>query len=183
MESDSPAAKRWLYESGTHIPLIVRIPKRFSEADQGTPHSMDERLVSSVDFGPTVLNLAESSSQPIFKDKFSWVRIPEPRKYIYGARDRMDERYDIIRAVRGPRYRYVRNFEPLKPYYQYMNTPEKGATMKEIRIAEESDQLTKAGSLFSAKKSQSKNSMISIGIRTKSTTLHRTQNTVKKSMR
>ena len=145
---------------------------------------VDERLVSSVDFGPTVLNLAGIELPTYLQGQpFLGSELPEPRKYIYGARDRMDERYDIIRAVRGTRYRYVRNFEPLKPYYQYMNTPEKGATMKEIRIAEESDQLTKAGSLFSAKKSQSKNSMISIGIRTKSTTLHRTQNTVKKSMR
>ena len=147
-----PRAKRWLYESGTHIPLIVRIPKRFREADQGTPHSVDERLISSVDFGPTVLNLAGVELPTYLQGQpFLGSELPEPRKYIYGARDRMDERYDIIRAVRGPRYRYVRNFEPLKPYYQYMNTPEKGATMKEIRIAEESDQLTKAGSLFSAK--------------------------------
>ncbi len=147
-----PRAKRWLYESGTHIPLIVRIPKRFREADQGTPHSVDERLVSSVDFGPTVLNLAGIELPTYLQGQpFLGSELPEPRKYIYGARDRMDERYDIIRAVRGTRYRYVRNFEPLKPYYQYMNTPEKGATMKEIRIAEESDQLTKAGSLFSAK--------------------------------
>ena len=48
----------------------------------------------------------------------------------------MDERYDIIRAVFDGRFRYIRNFEPLKPYYQFMNTPEKGATMREIRKAE-----------------------------------------------
>ena len=53
----------------------------------------------------------------------------------------MDERYDIIRSVRDQRYRYIRNFEPLKPYYQYMNTPEKGATMKEIRKAEAAGEL------------------------------------------
>jgi uncharacterized sulfatase len=45
----------------------------------------------------------------------------------------MDERYDIIRAVRDRRFKYIRNYEPFKTYYQYMNTPEKGATMREIR--------------------------------------------------
>ena len=45
----------------------------------------------------------------------------------------MDERYDIIRAVRGQRYKYIRNYEPFKPYYQYMNTPEQGRLMREIR--------------------------------------------------
>ena len=62
----------------------------------------------------------------------------------------MDERYDIIRTVRGPQYRYIRNFEPLKPYYQYMNTPEKGATMQEIRKKEASGQLDPVMALFSA---------------------------------
>jgi uncharacterized sulfatase len=45
----------------------------------------------------------------------------------------MDERYDIIRTVRDKRYRYVRNYEPFKPYYQYINTAEKGRVMQEIR--------------------------------------------------
>jgi uncharacterized sulfatase len=45
----------------------------------------------------------------------------------------MDERYDIIRAVRDKRYKYIRNYEPWKTYYQYMNTPERGATMGELR--------------------------------------------------
>jgi uncharacterized sulfatase len=45
----------------------------------------------------------------------------------------MDERYDVIRSVRDKRFRYIRNYEPFKPYYQYMNTAEKGRTMQEIR--------------------------------------------------
>ena len=56
--------------------------------------------------------------------------LPPARNYVYGARDRMDERYDIIRMVRDRRFKYIRNYEPLKTFYQYMNTPEKGATMK-----------------------------------------------------
>ena len=47
-----------------------------------------------------------------------------PREFVFAARDRMDERYDIIRAVRDNRYKYIRNYEPFKAYYQYMNTPE-----------------------------------------------------------
>jgi uncharacterized sulfatase len=60
-------------------------------------------------------------------------RLPPPRRYVFAARDRMDERYDIIRAVRDQRYKYIRNYEPWKAYYQYMNTAEKGATMRELR--------------------------------------------------
>jgi uncharacterized sulfatase len=52
--------------------------------------------------------------------------------------------------VRGPRFRYIRNYEPLKTYYQYMNTPEKGATMREIRRVAEAGKLPNAAKLFMA---------------------------------
>lgn len=145
-----PRAKRWLYESGTHIPLIVRVPAAHRQGTQGLPSTIDSQLVSSIDFGPTALNLAGLKIPAYIQGQpFLGRSLPEPRAYVYGARDRMDERYDIIRAVRGSRFRYIRNFEPLKPYYQYMNTPEKGATMQEIRRAEETQTLTEAGRLFS----------------------------------
>jgi len=129
-----PRAKRWLYESGTHVPLIVRIPEQFRTNSQGAPGSIDDQLVSSLDLGPTVLNLAGVNVPEHMQGQaFLGANLPEPRDYIYGARDRMDERYDIIRMVRDKQYRYIRNYEPFKPYYQYMNTPEKGATMQEIR--------------------------------------------------
>ena len=139
-----PRAKRWLYESGTRVPLVVRIP-----GSQGGV--VDGQLVSSVDFAPTVLNLAGLEVPTHLQGRaFLGDGLSAPRDYVYGARDRMDERYDIIRAVRDSRFRYIRNFEPLKPYYQYMNTPEKGATMMEIRRAEKEGTLTEIGKLFSA---------------------------------
>jgi len=146
-----PRAKRWLYDSGTHIPLIVRIPEKFRVAGQGVPDSIDDRLVNSVDFGPTVMNLA-GVSVPLHMQgqAFLGADLPAPRQYVFGARDRMDERYDIIRAVRDKRYRYIRNYEPLKTYYQYMNTPEKGSTMKEIRRVHAEGKLPPAARLFMA---------------------------------
>ena len=139
-----PRAKRWLYHSGTHVPLIVRIPGQLAG-------KVDHQLISSIDFGPTVLNLAGIKVHDKLQGRaFLGKNLSAPRKYVFGARDRMDERYDIIRAVFDGRFRYIRNFEPLKPYYQYMNTPEKGATMKEIRRAEKESSLTAAGKLFSS---------------------------------
>ena len=139
-----PRAKRWLYHSGTHVPLIVRIPGQLAG-------KVDHQLISSIDFGPTVLNLAGIKVHDNLQGRaFLGKNLSAPRKYVFGARDRMDERYDIIRAVFDGRFRYIRNFEPLKPYYQYMNTPEKGATMREIRRAENESSLTVAGKLFSS---------------------------------
>jgi uncharacterized sulfatase len=60
----------------------------------------------------------------------------------------MDERYDIIRSVRDKKYRYIRNYEPHKAYYQYMNTPEKGATMRELRRVHSLGKLPPEAKLF-----------------------------------
>jgi arylsulfatase A-like enzyme len=148
-----PRAKRWLYDSGTHIPLVVRIPERFRARSQGTPGSIDDRLVSSIDFGPSVMNLAGLRTPEYMQGQpFMGLNLPKPREYVFGARDRMDERYDIIRTVRDKRYRYIRNYEPLKTYYQYMNTPEKGATMKEIRRVHAEGKLPPAARLFMAER-------------------------------
>lgn len=137
-----PRAKRWLYESGTHIPLIVRIPEKYRVGDQGEPGAVSDQLVSSIDFGPTVLNLAGIDVPEHVQGRpFLGVNTPEPREFVFGARDRMDERYDIIRMVRDKRYRYLRNYEPLKSYYQYINTCEKGATMRELRRLHDAGEL------------------------------------------
>ena len=148
-----PRAKRWLYDSGTHIPLVVRIPGKFRTAEQGGPGTIDDQLISTIDFGPTVLNLAGVKIPEHMQGRpFLGKNLPPQRDYIYGARDRMDERYDIIRSVRDKRYRYIRNYEPLKTFYQYMNTPEKGATMKEIRRVHAEGKLPPAAKLFMAER-------------------------------
>ncbi len=148
-----PRAKRWLYDSGTHIPLVVRIPEKFRTAGQGRPGMKTDQLVSSIDFGPTVLTLAGVDVPDYVQGQTFLGEDVTPREYVYGARDRMDERYDIIRMVRNKRFKYLRNYEPLKTYYQYMNTPEKGATMSELRRLHEKGQLPpEAEYYFSATK-------------------------------
>ena len=146
-----PRAKRWLYDSGTHIPMIVRIPEALRFSGQGVPNQQNDRLVSSIDFGPTVLNLAGLNvPKHVQGQAFLGANLPEPRDYVYGARDRMDERYDIIRMVRDKRFKYIRNYEPLKTFYQYMNTPEKGATMADLRSRFEAGTLRHEAKAFFA---------------------------------
>lgn len=146
-----PRAKRWLYDSGTHVPLVVRIPEGLRAGGQGEPGTVNDELVSFIDLAPTVLNLAGVEAPEHIQGRaFLGAGLELPREYVYGARDRMDERYDIIRAVRDQRYRYIRNYETFKPYYQYMNTPEKGATMKELRRLHKAGDLPAAAELFMA---------------------------------
>ncbi len=145
-----PRAKRWLYESGTRVPLIVRIPEPFRTAGQGTPNSVNSSLVSLIDLGPTVLNLCSIRVQSNMNGQPFLGAGVRPREYVYGIRDRMDERYDMVRSVRDARYRYLRNFEETRPYYQYMNTAEQGTTMREIRRLQASGELSPAAARFAA---------------------------------
>lgn len=150
-----PRAKRWLYDSGTKIPLMVRMPESTADPlqdigfqERGT---INEELVSSLDFAPTVLKLAGLKNPEYFQGRaFLGHDLSPKRTYVFGARDRMDERYDIIRAVRDKRFRYIRNYEPFKPYYQFMNTPEKGATMRELRRVHADGGLSPEAELFMA---------------------------------
>jgi N-sulfoglucosamine sulfohydrolase len=105
-----PRSKRWLYDSGLNIPLIIKYPGN-SKA------SVDNRLISSIDFGPTVLSLAgipipaHMQGIPFLGDQTG-----EPRDAVYGARDRVDESYDMIRSVRTKDYLYIRNYYPNEPF-------------------------------------------------------------------
>lgn len=106
-----PRSKRWLYDSGLNIPLIIKYP---GKQKAGT---VDSRLLSSIDFGPTVLSLAgvpvpaHMQGIPFLGDQQG-----EPREAVYAARDRVDESYDMIRSVRTDRYLYIRNFYPDEPF-------------------------------------------------------------------
>ena len=136
-----PRAKRWLYDSGSRVPLIVRWPGKL---EAGT---VCKDLVSFIDFGPTVLSLAgvkvpeHVQGRPFLGDQKG-----QPRDVIFGARDRMDETYDIIRAVRDKRFKYIRNFKPGRPYAQYIGYMELMPTMQEMR------RLNKAGELVGPQK-------------------------------
>jgi uncharacterized sulfatase len=146
-----PRAKRWLYDSGTHVPLIVRIPGKFRSAGQGAAGTVDDQMVSFIDLAPTVLNLAGVKLPEQFQGRaFLGPNLTPPRQYVFGVRDRMDERYDMIRTVRDKRYRYVRNYEWFKPYYQYMNTSEGSPVMQEIRRVHAEGKLAPAAAQFMA---------------------------------
>ncbi len=129
-----PRAKRWLYDSGTLVPLIVRIPEKYRVNGQAQPGSVDEQLVNFIDLGPTVLNLAGLAVPEYMQARaFLGANLSAKRKYIFGARQRIDEIYDMVRSVRDERYRYIRNFNPFIPYLPYLNYAERCNTMKEMR--------------------------------------------------
>jgi uncharacterized sulfatase len=121
--SGMPRNKRWPYNSGLNVPLIVRIPEKFAHLrppDYQTGGT-SERLVSFVDMAPTLLSLAGIKPPEHFQGHaFAGPLVTGPQPYVYGFRDRMDERYDLVRSVRDQRFVYIRNYHPHEVYGQYL---------------------------------------------------------------
>ncbi len=106
-----PRAKRWLYDSGLNIPLIIKFP---GNANAGT---VNDRMISSIDFGPTVLSLAGVPVPAHFQGiPFLGTQTGNERDAVFAARDRVDESYDMIRSVRTIDYLYIRNYYPNEPF-------------------------------------------------------------------
>ncbi|MBD3419599.1 MAG: sulfatase-like hydrolase/transferase [Chitinivibrionales bacterium] len=60
-----PRQKRWCYDSGLRIPLMIRIPEKFRRPGQGAPGSVDDQLISFCDFAPTLLNLCSLPNETV----------------------------------------------------------------------------------------------------------------------
>jgi uncharacterized sulfatase len=123
-----PRSKRWVYDSGTHVPLIVRWPGRVPSG------SVRDDLVCFLDLPATTLALAGVDVPREFQGRVILGPAvgPAPR-YLFAARDRMDETFDRIRGVRGERFHYVRNFHPELPYAQTIAYAEEMPTLREWR--------------------------------------------------
>jgi uncharacterized sulfatase len=121
--SGMPRNKRWPYNSGLQVPLVVYIPDQFKllrTADY-VPGGNSDRLVSFVDFAPTVLSLANIKPPDWMQGHaFLGPYAAPPQTYVYGFRGRMDERIDMLRSVTDGRYVYVRNYMPHRIYGQYL---------------------------------------------------------------
>ncbi|HZH72091.1 MAG TPA: sulfatase-like hydrolase/transferase [Mariniphaga sp.] len=113
-------SKRYVYETGTRVPFIVRIPEKYKHLFPAeTTGSKIDRLISFVDLVPTLLSIA-GIPVPDYLQGNAFLgdqKSPDP-EYAYMFRGRMDERYDMSRAVRDNQYRYIRNYMPFRIYGQ-----------------------------------------------------------------
>lgn len=121
--SGMPRSKRWPFNSGLHVPLLVYIPDKFRHlaAPEYKAGGVSERPVSFVDLAPTVLSLAGIKPPAHFQGfAFHGPHVTPEQPYIYGFRGRMDERIDMVRSVRDKRYVYLRHYMPHRIYGQHV---------------------------------------------------------------
>ncbi len=125
-----PRAKRSLYDSGLRVPLMIRWPK--SLAPPFAPGTVSDELVSFVDLAPTVLALAGAEIPGHLQGRvLVGPKAGPPPTYVFAARDRMDQEYDMMRSARDARFLYVRNMMPELPYAGHIIYRNQSAIMQE----------------------------------------------------
>ncbi len=112
--SGMPRNKRWPYDSGLHVPLIVHFPEKWkSLAPDGytAGGASERRLVAFVDLAPTMLSLAGIEPKAWMQGIAFAGEFEKPgRDFNFGFRGRMDERIDLVRSVTDGRYVYLRQY-------------------------------------------------------------------------
>ena len=102
--------KRAIGNTGLNVPLIIRYPNKMNAG------KVDERIVSLMDLGPTVLSLLSIEPPKHYDGKaIAGPFEEEPREYAFGTADRFDESTDMQRSVLDGRYVYIKNFMPELP--------------------------------------------------------------------
>lgn len=124
-----PGSKGYVYETGLHVPLVVRVPENYKHLVGKDKGSVVEDFVSFIDFGPTLLALAgleppQGIDGKPFLGKNIDQNAEEGNDVTFGYADRFDEKYDLVRSARKGKYKYIRNYQPFNPdglfnFYRY----------------------------------------------------------------
>jgi uncharacterized sulfatase len=119
-----PRHKRWPYDSGLRVPMIVHFPEKWKHlAPKGyTPGAQSAELVSFVDLAPTLLSIIGQEAPAWMQGRaFAGAHAKADPGFLFGFRGRMDERLDMVRSVTDGRYVYVRHYMPHLPYGQHVS--------------------------------------------------------------
>ncbi|WAJ71863.1 sulfatase family protein [Catenovulum adriaticum] len=112
----SPRGKGFIYNSGTHVPLIVRVPEKYQHLIQKTPSQLISEVVEFVDFAPSVLSLAGIKPPAQMQGKaFLGEYAQAPQQYAYTFRTNQETHFDPWRGVTDGRFNYFKTYLQRKP--------------------------------------------------------------------
>ncbi|MFC2111653.1 sulfatase [Bacteroidota bacterium] len=108
-----PRGKQFLYDGGIQVPILARWPGKI-EGGQ-----VSEDLVMTIDISATILEAAGVETDYELHGKNLLGEEVSERKYVFAARDKMDDTYDAMRAIRSVDYKLIHNLMPERAYCQY----------------------------------------------------------------
>ncbi|WP_366182436.1 sulfatase [Flavobacterium ovatum] len=135
--------KQFLYDEGIKIPMIMKWPGKIK------PNVVNDDMVMSIDICATILEAAGVKEPVPLHGKSLFSKEVKDRKYIFAARDQMDETHDAMRAVRSKKYKLIHNLMPERPYLQF-NSYKEGAypVLAEMNVLHLEGKLTKEQDQF-----------------------------------
>jgi arylsulfatase A-like enzyme len=104
--------KQFCYDEGMMIPFFVHAPNRVKGG------TVRKDPVLHIDLAATSLYFAGIEIPKYMEARTLFGRNFTKREFAVSARDRCDETYDRIRAVRSLEYKYIRNGYPERPHLQ-----------------------------------------------------------------
>jgi len=108
-----PRSKRFLFDTGTRVPLIVYLPEKWKHLSPLKAGSVSEQVVSFVDLAQTILKIANIEHQDDMQGQAFLGSDNKQREYAFLYGQRYDEQvFKFVRGVTNGKYRYVRNFYP-----------------------------------------------------------------------
>lgn len=109
-----PRAKRYINDTGTHVPLIVSFPEKWQHLAPAPSGTVNERPVAFIDLPPTALSIAGVEIPDQFQGRaFAGAARTEQEPFVFLFGQRFDSRMlRFVRAVTDGEYRYIRNFHP-----------------------------------------------------------------------
>ena len=127
-----PRGKREIYDSGIKVPLMVHWPTGLKPAGVNSG-SIDKKLISFVDIGPSVLTLAGIPVPDYMHGSAQLVPGATPKRdYIYAAKDRLDGFNFRERAVRDGQFKYILNLQPDRAGATHIAYRDQLATMQTL---------------------------------------------------
>lgn len=126
-----PGIKMWTWDASLRVPLLVRFPPKWRHLASAASGATTDRLVSFVDFAPTVLNLCNVELPAHLQGTVFLGRAAgPPRRYAFGGKDRQAERHDTVRFAHDGRFHYLRNFQPHLPWGQFVSYNNQHASLR-----------------------------------------------------
>jgi N-sulfoglucosamine sulfohydrolase len=108
-----PRGKQFLYDGGIQVPIIVRWPGKIK------PNQVNDNLVTTIDISKTILDAAGIIPPHPLQGENLLDKSIADRKYVFAARDKMDETHDAMRAIRSKEFKLIHNLMPERAYCQF----------------------------------------------------------------
>ena len=109
-------SKRYIYNGGTQVPLIVRVPEKWKHLAPGKPGTANDEFVQFIDLPKTMLKICGIDVPEVMQGRVFMGPDKEPApETITCYRDRQSERFDCSRAITDGEHYLIRNFYPHRP--------------------------------------------------------------------